>query len=203
MVASHCPTYNDRLGFVSELQKFIPVDVYGACGPFKCDRKNCMATIQREYKFYLAFENANCRDYITEKFFQNGLGGDILPVVMGAHPHDYKVAGPPHSYIHVEDFPSPQKLAEYLLLLDRDEEKYNEYFAWKGTGEIKSGFSDSLCRACGLLFYADFFPPPANNKWRDDAYSWLKVNPCLKPKEFYWKSENYAFQYPGLGEVKV
>ncbi len=33
------------------------------------------------FKFYLAFENALCKDYVTEKFFARI--GHILPVVMG------------------------------------------------------------------------------------------------------------------------
>lgn len=38
----------------------------------------------REYRFYLAFENSNCKEYITEKFFVTALGHNILPIVMGA-----------------------------------------------------------------------------------------------------------------------
>lgn len=50
---------------------------------------------------------------------------------MGAHPDDYKNSAPKNSYIHVDDFDSPEKLAEYLLELDGNDEKYNEYFRWK------------------------------------------------------------------------
>ena len=48
-----------------------------SCGNKKCPRnkaKQCFQMLNKEYKFYLAFENSNCRDYITEKFFINGLG---------------------------------------------------------------------------------------------------------------------------------
>jgi glycoprotein 3-alpha-L-fucosyltransferase len=190
MIASHCPTYNRRLDFVRKLQQFIPVDVFGSCGPHKCDRAHCLSNVQRDYKFYLAFENANCRDYITEKLFRNALSGDIIPIVLGAHPVDYAYAAPPHSYIHVEDFPSPKELADYLELLDRNDSLYNSYFEWKWTGEVMSGFSDTLCRVCAMLFYNDLFPQ--KEKWPEDAYSWLKVNPCLKPGQHYWRSGELA-----------
>ena len=35
---------------------------------------DCFNVLDTDYKFYLAFENSNCIDYITEKFYVNGLG---------------------------------------------------------------------------------------------------------------------------------
>lgn len=154
---------------------------------------DCFHHLSQKYKFYLAFENANCRDYITEKFFRNSLMYDWIPIVLGAHPEDYEYAGPPHSYIHVEDFGSPKALADYLLQLDQDEELYNSYFEWKGSGEIMSGHYDLFCRVCAFLYYSDFHRPP---KWGEDAYSWLNVNGCLNPGEHYWNPKR------NLGESK-
>ncbi|RXG73947.1 Glycoprotein 3-alpha-L-fucosyltransferase A [Armadillidium vulgare] len=73
---SNCGARNNRLNYAKELAKYIPVDIYGACGSHRCPRSNsakCFEMLNKEYKFYLAFENSNCRDYITEKFFVNGL----------------------------------------------------------------------------------------------------------------------------------
>ena len=61
---------------------------------------------------------------VTFSCFSNS----VLPIVMGARPEDYARAAPHHSYIHVDQFRGPRELAEYLLLLDREEEKYNKYF---------------------------------------------------------------------------
>ena len=58
----------------------------------------------------------------------NSNRNDVLPVVMGARPEDYAAVAPPGSYIHVDDFPSPRHLAEYLHTLDAEDDKYNEYF---------------------------------------------------------------------------
>jgi len=74
---SNCGANNNRLDYARDLQKFIQVDIYGACGTENCPRDfadNCFGILSNEYKFYLAFENSNCRDYITEKFYVNGLG---------------------------------------------------------------------------------------------------------------------------------
>ena len=60
---------------------------------------------------------------------------DVIPIALGARPEDYAAVAPPKSYIHVDDFESPKHLAEYLLTLDRNDDLYNEYFRWKGTGQ--------------------------------------------------------------------
>ena len=74
---SNCGGFNGRMAYARKLQKYTKVDVYGFCGPLKCKRGNnggkCVEMLRRDYKFYLAFENSNCRDYITEKFFYNAL----------------------------------------------------------------------------------------------------------------------------------
>ena len=52
----------------------------------------------------------------------------VLPIVMGARPEDYARAAPYKSYIHVDQFSGPRELAEYLLELDKDDQKYNQFF---------------------------------------------------------------------------
>ena len=75
-MVSNCHESNTRQKYAQELQKYITVDIYGSCGTKKCPRSKrteCYEMLDRDYKFYLAFENANCKDYITEKLFINSL----------------------------------------------------------------------------------------------------------------------------------
>ena len=71
---SNCGDWNGRLAYAQELARDIEVDVYGMCGTMDCPRDTqqfCYSLLKRRYKFYLAFENSNCRDYITEKLYWN------------------------------------------------------------------------------------------------------------------------------------
>ena len=71
---SNCFPSNKRDHYIRELQQHIDVHVYGYCGNYTCDRNDrdgCFNMLKKDYKFYLAFENANCRDYITEKMYWN------------------------------------------------------------------------------------------------------------------------------------
>nr|XP_046912784.1 glycoprotein 3-alpha-L-fucosyltransferase A-like [Dermatophagoides farinae] len=158
---SNCGAKNKRLEYARELSRYIDVDIYGSCGQHKCPRmqaNECFDMLNKQYKFYLAFENSNCRDYITEKFFLNGLGENrpdfnIIPIVMGAHPNDYHRSSPPNSYIHVDDFESPLQLAKYLQRLDENDDEYNRYFEWKQQGIFINTYF--WCRLCTLLHAND------------------------------------------------
>ncbi|EDW79458.2 uncharacterized protein Dwil_GK20401 [Drosophila willistoni] len=171
---SNCGARNGRLQYAHELQKHIEVDIYGACGNFKCSRSNadkCFEILDNDYKFYLAFENSNCKDYITEKFFVNALNRKVLPIVMGARPEDYEVSAPRRSYIHVDEFESPKELAEYLHILDRDDELYNSYFKWKGTGEFINTYY--WCRVCSTLHNEEQFSK-SKSHWYTDLNDWWR-----------------------------
>lgn len=165
---SNCATRNDRLGYANQLQNYIQVDIYGQCGQMDCPRQNseqCLQMLDKEYRFYLAFENANCKDYITEKLY-NALRHNVVPVVMGASREEYRSAAPFHSYIHVDDFASPRDLAEYLQLLGRNETLYNEFFRWKRTGEFVNTYF--WCRLCALLHS----PQAVGPKFYPDIGDW-------------------------------
>ena len=42
----------------------------------------------RPYKFYLSFENANCQDYLTEKFFTALRTEVVIPIALGGATQD-------------------------------------------------------------------------------------------------------------------
>ncbi|XP_055328684.1 alpha-(1,3)-fucosyltransferase C-like [Paramacrobiotus metropolitanus] len=127
---SNCHTHSKRENYVKQLQKYVNVDVYGKCGSLKCSRNDeqaCNQLLKKEYKFYLAFENSICQDYVTEKF-TNALSNYVVPVALGG---GNMTIYPPNSYIHVDDFPSVKALADYLQYLNNNDTAYNEYMKWR------------------------------------------------------------------------
>ncbi|XP_071808251.1 4-galactosyl-N-acetylglucosaminide 3-alpha-L-fucosyltransferase FUT6-like [Asterias amurensis] len=160
-MASNC---NDvpwpRMSYVKHLQELLPIDIYGRCGTLNCGEKDisipnsahigCMEAMAK-YKFYLALENTECDEYITEKFWDNSLLAGSVPIVYGGRKSAYERVAPPHSFIHISDFNSSEKLAEYIRYLDKNDDKYNEYFAWRYKGHLKHFFvplnvSNLMCR---------------------------------------------------------
>jgi len=160
---SNCKAESNRQGYVKELSKYIPVDIVSSSG---CGGKNsvslssslctrehrnsCYDIIEKSYKFYFSFENAICKDYVTEKFF-NIFNRNIVPVVLGGA--DYSSIAPRHSYINALDY-TPRQLADYLKLLDEDDNLYAEYFWWKPHYRVlqhEDSIKKPLCDLCEAL----------------------------------------------------
>jgi len=170
---SHCKTDSKREDYVKSLQKYIHIDIYGKCGPLKYDSFNYSAKYQDmfqgfeklapNYKFYLSFENSNCHDYITEKFYKT-MGRHVVPVVMGGA--DYRKFAPDMSFIDAHKY-SPKNLADLLLQLNKNDDKYLEYFKWTE----KSVFYERLpfCELCHKLN----FPIEFSKTYKNITHWWL------------------------------
>ncbi|KAM4019942.1 3-galactosyl-N-acetylglucosaminide 4-alpha-L-fucosyltransferase FUT3-like [Anomaloglossus baeobatrachus] len=140
-----------RIAYYQELRKHISVDVYGAQHK-RLDNEDFNSTIA-QYKFYLAFENFNYPDYITEKLWANALGSGTVPVVLGTSRENYERFVPGDAFIHVDDFPTAKELAAYLLELDKDDEKYRKYFNWRSRYRVRprKGWPEAYCKACEII----------------------------------------------------
>lgn len=131
------------------------VDIFGQCGPKKCPRssnEDCWKMVEKDYKFYLAFENSICVDYVTEKFF-NSISHQVIPIVLGGA--DYSGMAPKKSYISVHDLDNdPARLARSLKKLDENDELFAEYFWWKDFYQVKMADEDRIqafCKICQKL----------------------------------------------------
>ncbi|CAH8629113.1 unnamed protein product [Schistosoma bovis] len=183
---SNCAAKSPRLQYAEELSKYISVDIYGKCGTKVCSRNlindpllpDCFKLIRQNYKFYLSFENSLCSWYITEKLYKNALKNDLLPIVMGASIEEYERVAPPYSFIHVDQFESPAKLADYLKYLDKNDTAYNEYFAWHDHGIIHDRDSQPQCAMCLLAHTSHSFGPywvPSVARWWNDGCNGRKL----------------------------
>ena len=150
-----CRTESARETYVSELDKFINVDVYGKC-KFSNVKKRTINDRQEwdlminKYRFYLAFENNLCADYTSENLYK-ALSAPILPIVLGNV--DYASILPPRSFVDVRDFKSASHLGRYLNYLSRNHTAYSEYFKWKKRYVCfdKMGTPSPACQLCKYL----------------------------------------------------
>lgn len=70
-IAGNCDAHSGRTFYLKELMQYISIDSYGTClhnreFPSPEDRANINSLISK-YKFYIAMENSQCHDYVTEK----------------------------------------------------------------------------------------------------------------------------------------
>ncbi|XP_054156935.1 glycoprotein 3-alpha-L-fucosyltransferase A-like [Oppia nitens] len=178
-IVSNCDTPGNREQYVQELQKYIDVDIYGSCGQYSCPRDDsCLQMLEKKYKFYLSFENSLCKDYITEKLFHI-VEYDIIPVVYGSANYMQIMAN--RSVINVNDFRSPQELAEYLKELSNDKQKYNSYFKWKLSYCPKRTQFTYFCQMCRKL--NEYYGKRVDHWKRNKLINWwFKEAYCRNPK---------------------
>ncbi|KAI8140926.1 hypothetical protein BJV82DRAFT_519520 [Fennellomyces sp. T-0311] len=127
-IASNCEAWSGRHHYVKELMKYIKVDSYGKCvktKDFPQDKQR--SDLMRQYKFYLAIENSNCDDYVTEKLFDT-ISASTVPIVDGPKVYDAFIPTP-RSAIRLDAYPDPRELADYISYLDNNDTAYMEYFA--------------------------------------------------------------------------
>ena len=159
LMSSNCNSY--RIKFIRALKKFVNVDLYGKCKDLvnpqlsddcKLGTKDC-DELKRRYKFTLSLESAYCKDYITEKFYYNGLIVGNVPVVMNrANMSNPKVA-PPGSFINILDFKDVESLANHLKMLASNNDEYNKLHAWRQN--YKVGTKNRMCTTCEALWKRD------------------------------------------------
>ncbi|KAK6174086.1 hypothetical protein SNE40_017429 [Patella caerulea] len=128
---SHCGTEGKRLEYIQLLQKHIQIDIYGGCGPLKWSRsddKGFMHMVNSTYKFYLAFENSFCDDYISEKAYRY-YKADFILVVRGGGNYTRHI--PAGTFIDTRDFKTTKDLADHLRFLDTNHDAYMKMFRKK------------------------------------------------------------------------
>ena len=154
---SNCHDKSGRLQYIKEMRKYVPVTIFGRCGDPCPKNGDCKEIVSKNYKFYLAFENSLCKDYITEKFFIS-LRYDIIPVVLGIG--DYEKFIPKSGFINVLDYASPKELSEHLIYLSNNSTAYNSYFKWKKYVKRRSNKSinvnEDICELC-IKLHADSY----------------------------------------------
>lgn len=148
LFVSECNTLSSRENLVRDIQMHLKVDVYGKCGNLTCIRYSpeCDAILNNDYKFYFSFENALCKDYVTEKVYDQ-MENNIIPVVFGGA--NYGKFLPPHSYVDVETFSNVRSLVEFLEWLGSSPQEYVKYFWWKEHYELT--FVHPYCKLCEIL----------------------------------------------------
>lgn len=142
-IQSHCDVASDRDRYVQKLMKYIKVDSYGKCSnniavpkpledPVESMHSDDFLTFISRYKFHISFENAICKDYITEKLFRTVHVGSV-PIYKGSSAaHEFMPDS--KSLIYIDDFESPELLAQYIEHLDKNDSEYMQYLKYKTVG---------------------------------------------------------------------
>ena len=159
----------------------------------------------RQYKFYLAFENSFCQDYVSEKSlfpYKNFRKHFHVPVMRGGFHYDKYL--PSDIFVNAGHFQSAQELGQYLALLGNNVTRYAEML--KNVDRVTSdGWFIDWCDICDKLHTnTQVKTIPDIRKWSHDK----KCHPPMDDPMFYpddplipgWGSQ--VVDYSNLKEFK-
>lgn len=148
--------------------------------------KTCVNNIRHKYKFYLAFENSICKDYITEKFWGTLVSSDFnnIPIALGSSLHQYETLAPPHSYLHTRNFTSVKALATFMHTLDKNDTLFNFYHQWRYTHDLiprqhpSGSFQCYMCEKANLKREGKREHKTLSKQWSRKKYCDLNPEPA-------------------------
>ncbi|WKY12579.1 hypothetical protein Q1695_003847 [Nippostrongylus brasiliensis] len=189
-LASNCFAKNSRTAVVDMLMKQgLHIDRFGRCGsrPPGCDGVNrqgdpCVAELVKPYKFYIALENSNCQDYVTEKFYEALISRMAVPIVLKKEIY-VNVGAPKDSFIAISDFKTISDAVKYVNEVADDKEKYLAYHKWRTSYEAIPEHNDDtgFCELCRRLQQTSLKP----NSY-EDVRDWHSRDQC---------DDSYAMRY--------
>lgn len=167
-VISHCTDDARRYRVIGELKKYLNVKVFGRCGDVCPDGYQSCNKLLGDYKFYIAFENSDCNDYVSEKYWRS-LIREQIPLVAWKLNMDGIVI--PGSYINVYDFANIEAAGRYIANVGRNRTLYNSYFRWRFTHTLEN--TNGWCNLCDTLRKAQM-----PRKVYHDMHGWLTNSTC-------------------------
>ncbi|XP_049826114.1 alpha-(1,3)-fucosyltransferase B isoform X2 [Aethina tumida] len=195
---SDCDTPIGRDNVVKQLMKHIDIDSYGAClhnkdFPSEISKVNSLDLYNEEllkfiarYKFVIAFENAECKDYITEKLWRPLIAGSV-PIYWGSPTvEDWLPTN--NSVILLNNFESIESLAAYIKQVNNNDTLYNLFLTHKlqntvqninlkahlGDADEYNSIADFECFICKRI-HNGFNQTPKE-----------RVYDCLPPRDPSW-----------------
>ena len=176
-IVSHCHVASARRKYVLEMiENGFDVDILGGCSNDgqKIDGDKLQEIIP-SYKFFLAFENSLCIDYISEKYFNNYNISWILVVRGGAN---YNHLLPKDTYINTADFQNMSSLVNYLLELGNDRDRYTNFLKNKNKYVSIRWPGNKHCEICRRLNNINQY-----RKSYNDLDEYLNANQCHRPTD--------------------
>ncbi|XP_026751779.2 alpha-(1,3)-fucosyltransferase C-like [Galleria mellonella] len=145
-------TIVERMTFAKELQHALKehalaLDVYG-CKMSQCPEGDCLKAIERDYYFYLAYEDSITEDYVTSEVLKGYNYGAVPIVYGGANYHHFLPEG---SYIKARSG-NIEKLAAIIDYSIRNPSVYRRFFRWRNHYTIhKVENTSGVCKLCEFL----------------------------------------------------